>query len=109
MKAKLEVGDYPVNNFMVFDGRDDGHLASTGGAKQRGHFKSLFNKLDPHLREDDKGWPHDFAACHNIRMTSVSQSQVSKKVMSHTFGPKKWLLRRKIDQKKDVSLFKYAN
>jgi hypothetical protein len=54
MKAKLEVDDNLVDNFMVFNERDDLHLASTGGAKQRVHFIEFSYHLCPALLWDKR-------------------------------------------------------
>jgi hypothetical protein len=44
MGSQLKCGK---DNFMAFNERDDGHLASTGGAQQRARFIDLTDHLGP--------------------------------------------------------------
>jgi hypothetical protein len=46
-EGELEVSDNLIDNFMIFNERDDLHLASTGRAKQRINFIHLANHLSP--------------------------------------------------------------
>ncbi len=46
-EAKLEVGDNPIDDFMVFYERDDLHMTSPGRAEQRVHFVNLTGHPDP--------------------------------------------------------------
>jgi hypothetical protein len=72
-KGQLEMADDPVNSLRLFDKRDNGHFASTGGAQQRIYLINLAYYMGMEVYAVSEGLDNHHRSRHKLKACGCVQ------------------------------------